>query len=197
MNLLTQPFSAAQMPKVPHGTRGSSHLEFENVRRLGSGDVPTLADHGVRDEHPADVKVLAEPSGAERSAQFVRPTLRFVALIRVDSLEGAAVELGVADVVAAESESADRDAAVDGTLVDRGTGDSPDATVTFGVEDADRVDCARHFPRNRLTASRPAWGASSATIESGSMDAALGPAISSVSTGMFRLIRASAMGPSS
>jgi hypothetical protein len=65
------------------------------------------------------------------------------------------------------------------------------------VDDADRVDRARHLPRNRLTASRPAWGASSATIESGSMDAALGPAISSVSTGMLRLIRASAMGPSS
>ncbi len=84
--------------------------------------MPTLADHGVRDEHPDDVKILAEPSGAERSAQFVRPALRFVALIRVDSLEGAAVELGVADVVATQTESADRDAAVDGTLVDRGTG---------------------------------------------------------------------------
>ena len=134
------------------------------------------------------MKVLAEPSGAERSAQFVRPTLRFVALIRVDSLEGAAVELGVAGRSRRRvrvGRPRPRPSTGRLSIAVRGTRLTPLSRSVW--EDADRVDCARHFPRNRLTASRPAWGASSATIESGSMDAALGPAISSVSTGMFPL----------
>lgn len=54
-----------------------------------------------------------------------------------------------------------------------------------------------HRPRRRSTAARPAWTSSYDGIESGSIDAAHGPASRAVSAGTVRLSRANAIGPSS
>lgn len=182
---------------------GAGHLEEQTV----VADAPPLADDGVGGGEPGDVQILAEPADGQFPVEFGAPAARLVLREGVDGLVDAAVVGGVALAVAGQAELADVHRPVDGTLVDRGDGITPQSGLVQRVHDADRCDGPRrrpragrlggHRPRNRSTAALPAWMPSSGGMESGSMDAAHGPATRAVSGVMVRLTSASAIGPSS